>query len=97
MLRVLRGLRFVRRWLPDWHREENEFRDWYLGLLPLFPQMTADARKYDRFVAVLKLPMEVTGYREIRYPKMRAARAQAAELLAESPAASQPVRTLAAA
>lgn len=97
MLRLVGGMRFLRRWLPEWHREEREFRDWYFGLLSLFPQMVADPQRYALFVTILRLPMEVTGYREIRYPKMRAAREQVAAWLAELPAARQTARDLAAA
>jgi hypothetical protein len=47
-------------------------------------------------VRVLQLPEAVTGYREIRYPKMAAAREQGERWLAEL-AAPQPAATALAA
>ena len=54
--------------LPGWHKRETAFRDWYIGLLDrvnLHAPTTTGVR-------VLKCPEDVTGYREIRYPKMDA-------------------------
>lgn len=83
MLRLMRHLRWLRRLLPDWHREEKEFRDWYCRLVERFPKLATDSARYDTLVRVLKLPEEVCGYREIRYPKMAAARRQAEAWLEE--------------
>jgi len=79
---VKRG-RWLRRVLPEWHRPEREFRDWYWGLLPGFRAAAAELRTYGLYVRVLRLPEGVTGYREIRYPKMAAAREQADRWLRE--------------
>jgi indolepyruvate ferredoxin oxidoreductase len=83
MLRLMRRLRWLRRLLPEWHRPERDFRDWYLGLLPRGQTVAHDAHRYQLFVRLLELPRTVTGYREIRYPKMAAAQAQAEALLRE--------------
>ena len=49
-----------------------EFRDWYIALLDRVDLSTADG--YARALRVLKSPEPVTGYREVRYPKMNEAR-----------------------
>jgi indolepyruvate ferredoxin oxidoreductase len=51
--------------LPGWHKHEVAFRDWYTGLLARV-NLATDYAKSLRF---LKCPEEVTGYREVRYPK----------------------------
>ncbi len=83
MLNLMKRLRWLRRVLPDWHRRERDFRDWYADLLPRFADLASDATRYRSFLKVLELPESVTGYREIRYPKMEAARQQAERWLAE--------------
>jgi indolepyruvate ferredoxin oxidoreductase len=59
--------------LPGWHVRECAFRDWYIGLLDKVN--LSDVAGYDRVVKILKCPEQVSGYREVRYPKMDAARA----------------------
>lgn len=83
MLSLMRRMRWLRRALPEWHRREREFREWYFSLLPGFEGAAADPVAYATYVRILRLPETVTGYREIRYPKMDAARQQAAEWLAQ--------------
>jgi indolepyruvate ferredoxin oxidoreductase len=70
-LRLVRKMKWWRR-LPGWHHRECEFRDWYFRLLDRIS--LEDENSYRQAVRVLKCPEDVTGYREIRYPKM--ARAQ---------------------
>jgi indolepyruvate ferredoxin oxidoreductase len=70
-------MRWLRRALPEWHRPEKEFRDWYQALLPRLREAAGESGRYDLFVRVLRLPESVSGYREIRYPKMQAAQTQA--------------------
>ena len=60
----LRALRLI----PGWHRRETRFRDWYLGLLPNL--RFDNSAEYNRAVRVLRAIEPVTGYREVRYPKM---------------------------
>ena len=57
--------------------------DWYIGLLAGFDEASRTPRGYEACVRMLRLPETVTGYREIRYPKMAAAREQAALLARE--------------
>jgi indolepyruvate ferredoxin oxidoreductase len=59
--------------LPGWHKREIEFREWYVGLLSRV-NLAADAN-YEQAVRVLSCAEEVSGYREVRYPKMNATRA----------------------
>jgi indolepyruvate ferredoxin oxidoreductase len=58
--------------LPGWHKREVAFREWYVGLLDRV-NLTTDTG-YEQAVKVLSSYKDVTGYREIRYPKMDAAR-----------------------
>jgi len=53
--------------LPGWHKREAAFRDWYVGLLDRVN--LANEAGYDQAVRVLRCAEEVTGYREVRYPK----------------------------
>lgn len=54
--------------LPGWHKREAAFRDWYIGLTGRIGLEGEEA--YQQALKVLRCPEEVTGYREIRYPKM---------------------------
>jgi len=65
-LRLASKMKWWRK-LPGWHRREAAFRDWYVGLLERV-NLTNDTG-YAQALDVLKCPEEVTGYREIRYPK----------------------------
>jgi indolepyruvate ferredoxin oxidoreductase len=70
-LNLVRHFKWLRR-LPGWHNREVAFRDWYIGLLS---RVRLDSRSsYTQGVRVLKCPEEVTGYREVRYPKQDAVR-----------------------
>jgi indolepyruvate ferredoxin oxidoreductase len=68
-LKLVRHMKWWRK-LPGWHHREVAFRDWYLGLIDRV-DLTAG---YDTALKVLKSPEPVTGYREVRYPKMEEAR-----------------------
>lgn len=81
-LRMMAGATFLRKLLPQWHRAERGFRDWYTTLVDRFEwQSEGDYAKWEQ---ILRCPETVTGYREVRYPKMDAARARAERLLAEN-------------
>jgi indolepyruvate ferredoxin oxidoreductase len=73
-LNLMKRLRFLRRLLPDWHREEKEFRDWYLDLALHFEAESETA--YAGWVKILSCPENVRGYREIRASAMQDARRQ---------------------
>ena len=70
--------------LPGWHKREVAFRDWYVGLLERI-NLSNDA-SYDQAVRVLSCPKEVTGYREVRYPKQDKVREQVEAELTRQPA-----------
>jgi indolepyruvate ferredoxin oxidoreductase len=97
MLELVKRMRWLRRLLPDWHRAERGFREWYAGLIPQFVAAAADPEGYQVFVKILTLPESVTGYREIRYPKMVAARQQAEVWLGELKVPARPEVVLSAA
>jgi indolepyruvate ferredoxin oxidoreductase len=78
-LNLMKRLKFLRRLLPGWHREEKEFRDWYLGLAGHFE--AEHEKSYAAWVNILSCPETVRGYREIRAPKMQEARRKVEELL----------------
>ncbi len=82
-LRLMSKMRFLRKWMPKWHYREKDFRDWYEMLIG---QLQYDGPKdYKRWQAILSVPEKVTGYREVRYPKMEKAQAKAIELLNTDP------------
>ncbi|MEM6312563.1 MAG: hypothetical protein AAF743_00635, partial [Planctomycetota bacterium] len=66
MLKLAAKGRLVRK-LPGWHKREFGFREFFLKQLPKLDLTTTEG--YDRAVQVLRAPQEMTGYREIRYPK----------------------------
>jgi indolepyruvate ferredoxin oxidoreductase len=72
MLRTMARMKFLRRLMPGWHGRERAFRDWYLSLVNAFQPATH--HRYDEFVRILRAPESVTGYREVRYPKMEETR-----------------------
>lgn len=78
-LAIMRRMKFLRRLLPEWHRREKEFRDWYMELVQKFHFY--DEESYASYVEALRSPEMVKGYRDIRYPKMEEARALVASLL----------------
>jgi indolepyruvate ferredoxin oxidoreductase len=82
MLRLMRHFRFLRRALPRWHAEERHFRDWYYQLVEQFPGAAElDREGYQAWVDLLRLPEQARGFREVRYPQMRAAQEKAEEVL----------------
>ncbi len=94
-LRLMAQARFLRNLLPAWHQREREFRQWYESLLArLEPQNLSDPRNYQKWLAILSTPAAVTGFREVRYPKMDAARRLAEQYLNTAPEQfSPPVAT----
>jgi indolepyruvate ferredoxin oxidoreductase len=73
--------KFLRRIMPAWHAREKAFRAWYFDLADKFAA-PADAASYATWLKLLRLPEEATGYREVRYPRMDAARQRGEEMLA---------------
>jgi indolepyruvate ferredoxin oxidoreductase len=93
-LRLVSRMKWWRK-LPGWHRRESEFRDWYIGLLDRLDLSTGAG--YERAMKVLKCPEEITGYREVRYPKQDQVRqrvdAELAKPLLPQPMDQRPRRT----
>jgi indolepyruvate ferredoxin oxidoreductase len=66
-LGLVRHMKWWRK-LPGWHKRETTFRDWYIGLFDRVSLNTDEA--YEKAVRILRCPEQVSGYREVRYPKM---------------------------
>lgn len=82
MLHVVRRCKWWRR-IPGWHRREVEFRQWYMRLLERVD--LSNPASYDQAIKALRCVEDVTGYREIRYPKMDRARREVEAMLAAGP------------
>ncbi len=82
-LNLVRHMKWWRA-LPGWHAREVAFRDWYLSLLD---RVSLNDANYAASVDVLRCAEPVTGYREVRYPKMDAAKASVEAELTRVPAA----------
>jgi indolepyruvate ferredoxin oxidoreductase len=77
-LKLVSKMKWWRR-IPGWHKREVAFRDWYIGLLE---RVRLDSDEgYAQALEVLNCAKDVTGYREIRYPKQDKARAYVESLL----------------
>ena len=81
MLRLMRRQRWLRRVLPQWHAKEKDFREWYRKSAQEAAYYLNQPDAYERVVELLNLPEAVTGYREVRYPKITEARTQANALM----------------
>jgi len=86
-LKIVRHMKWWRK-LPGWHKREVAFREWYIALLDRVS--LASPAEYDRALNVLKSPEDVSGYREVRYPKQDAARERVEEELSRPLPASRP-------
>ena len=82
MLNIMKYCKFLRRLLPLWHAREKAFRNWYIDLVRGFNYFL-DTEVYMKYVQILKIPETVSGYREIRYPKMEEARKKVFNLLSD--------------
>ncbi len=72
-LNLMKRMKFLRRWLPEWHAKEKSFREWYITrVIDTFAP--TDAEAYKKHLQALECVEEVRGYREIRYPKMEIAK-----------------------
>jgi indolepyruvate ferredoxin oxidoreductase len=79
-LSLMKRMKFLRRWLSQWHVKEKAFRDWYIAeVVDTFAPY--DTKSYESYILALEVPDEIRGYREVRYPKMEAAQKKVAELL----------------
>jgi indolepyruvate ferredoxin oxidoreductase len=82
MLQVVRHMKWWRK-LPGWHAKETAFREWYIGLLERVNLATPEG--YEQAVKLLSDVTEVTGYREVRYPKQDRMQAAVEEQLKQTP------------
>ena len=78
-LNLMKQMKFLRKLLPGWHSKEKAFRAWYIDLVKKFHFENRAA--YDAYVRAFEVPEEVSGYREVRYPKMEAAKQKASTFL----------------
>ena len=79
-LHLMKRMKFLRRWLPEWHAKETAFREWYITrVIDTFSP--TDTETYEKHLQALKCVEEVRGYREIRYPKMEKAKQKVEELI----------------
>ena len=90
MLKLMRHGKFLRRLLPGWHAQERAFRQWYFDLADQFSAPTSQSG-YATWLQLLRLPEEATGYREVRYPRMAAARIRATEILSSLASSAQKI------
>ena len=79
-LHLMKRMKFLRRWLPEWHAKEKAFREWYMTrVIDTFSP--TDTETYEKHLQALECVEEVRGYREIRYPKMETAKQKVEEWL----------------
>jgi indolepyruvate ferredoxin oxidoreductase len=87
-LGIVRHMKWWRK-LPGWHARENTFRDWYISLLE---RVSLNEANYGQSVQILKCVEPVTGYREVRYPKMDRVRKETEAELTRIPNVEMEVR-----
>ena len=80
MLHLMKRMKFLRRWLSQWHAKEKEFREWYIR--EVIDTFAPTDENYAKYVEALECAETVRGYREIRYPKMEEAKQTVKELFA---------------
>lgn len=81
ILYMLRKMRFMRRVLPFYHVQDRAFLAWYESVVDGLEVLSPV--DYERYLEVLRIPESVTGFAEVRYPKIRSAQARAAQILAQ--------------
>ncbi len=72
-LNLMKRMKFLRRWLSQWHAKEKAFREWYLTYV-IDTFAPTDGAAYDAHVRAIETVELVRGYRQILYPKMEQAR-----------------------
>ena len=80
MLHMIKHMKFLRRWLSQWHAKERDFREWYIKeVIDTFSP--SDDTDYVKHVEAIECVEQVRGYRQIRYPKMEEAKQTVEKLL----------------
>jgi len=70
MLKVVKRMKWAAQSAnPEWHREEKDFRDWYLGVLGRFGEAAGDPRQYEIFLRIIRLPEMITATGKFVIPK----------------------------
>ncbi len=82
-LQVLKRMKFIRPYIPFYHRAEREFLDWYLQLIEGF--IHRNDYEYKQYQLAFQAVDQVKGYREYRTPTMERARQQAEDILSSLP------------
>ncbi len=83
-LNIMKRMKFLRRWLSQWHAKERAFREWYLThVIDTFAP--TDDSAYETHVRAIETVELVRGYRQIRYPKMEQAQQTIQKLLNPDP------------
>jgi len=80
-LYILRELRWLRKFLPLYHRSDRQFLAMYESLIEQFNWQTDE--EYARWLEILRAPDVVRGYREYREPTMEQAKRRIEDTLAE--------------
>lgn len=79
MLNLMKRMKFLRKLMPAWHREEKAYRDWYADFVDRFEYDHEE--RYGDYVRVFRMPEEVRGYREVIRPRIKAAYQAAAAMM----------------
>ena len=82
-LRIMARCRFLRTLMPSWHHRERAFRDWFEQVVDQIE--IKGTRDYQRWLAIVSAPKQVTGFRDVRYPKMERCRKEVEQYLAMDP------------
>lgn len=85
---LLKNLRFVRKHLPFYHREDRQFLAWFEQIVDGFDYR--DQEQYRRYQGAVEAVDQVKGYREFRTPTMAKARREAIDHLHGRPGSSGP-------
>jgi indolepyruvate ferredoxin oxidoreductase len=90
-LRLMAKLRVLRKLMPGWHKREYRYRDFFERIVDQVDyQPGRSPREYQRWLAILRTPETVTGFRDVWYPRMVDARRKAERLLATDPQLFEP-------
>jgi len=78
-LYVVRSMRSLRRFIPLWHRQDRKLLKWYERIVDDFSH--ANQAGYSEYLDALRSVAQITGYAEIRQPKMKSVRSKVDQLL----------------
>jgi indolepyruvate ferredoxin oxidoreductase len=90
-LRIMARLGVLRKLMPGWHKREYRYRDFFERIVDQVDyQPGRSPREYQRWLAIVRTPETVTGFRDVWYPRMVDARRKAERLLATDPQRFEP-------